>query len=307
MKKIFLAILIFISVQSFGQNTLYAERLNVNGTTDQFFRKPFTDSVFNNSQVFVQFTKEHFDFMFEPVLPNQFGNFHKDADGIWRNFTPRSNYSQTSDTAINATKDFARKLKDSVQANVNLKANASAISNIDNTSDANKPVSSATQTALNLKQNISDNNGGWTTLRVTGSNATTTGQALTNITGLITTTLLNATLYEVEATLYVSTSAVTTGCQFAFTANGTGGAATVFINVSGTTTTNAATTVTQSASGTAVGTFLTTSSASGIIVMRGFILTRGSGTATIALQHLKVTSGTSTVLIGSKFQWRLAQ
>jgi len=36
-----------------------------------------------------------------------------------------------------------------------LKANASAVSNVDNTSDADKPVSTAQQTALNLKANAS--------------------------------------------------------------------------------------------------------------------------------------------------------
>ena len=38
--------------------------------------------------------------------------------------------------------------------NLNLKANQTSISNIDNTSDADKPVSNATQTALDLKSNL---------------------------------------------------------------------------------------------------------------------------------------------------------
>ncbi len=148
MKKIFLLILVFISVQSFGQNVLYAERLNVNGTTDQFFQKPFTDSVFNQGGTFVQFTVAHYEGMYQPVLPNQFGNYHKDADGIYRNFVPRS---QTTGSLTYATKANRDKLKDSLQANITLKANASAISNINNTSDLNKPISTATQTALDLK------------------------------------------------------------------------------------------------------------------------------------------------------------
>ena len=42
---------------------------------------------------------------------------------------------------------------DGLQSALNLKADDTAISNIDNTSDANKPVSTATLTALNLKAN----------------------------------------------------------------------------------------------------------------------------------------------------------
>ncbi len=55
------------------------------------------------------------------------------------------------DTTIHSTKANVQKIKDSLQANINLKANASAISNIDNTSDLNKPISTAEQTALNGK------------------------------------------------------------------------------------------------------------------------------------------------------------
>jgi hypothetical protein len=49
--------------------------------------------------------------------------------------------------------------------------------------------------------------------RVTGSNATTTGQALTNITGLSVALTTNA-VYEFEAFLSVSTTAVTTGTEY---------------------------------------------------------------------------------------------
>jgi len=181
------------------------------------------------------------------------------------------------------------------------------LSNVDNTSDANKPVSSATQTALNLKQNIAGNTGGWTEAVVSGSNATTTGQVLTDITGLVSGTLSNSTKYEIEAILDVGTSAVTTGTQYGVLTGGTGGAGVVSVLLTGTTTTNATTTTTLSSSGSAAGTFLTTSGTSGTVLMRGFVTTRGSGTATISIQHLKGTSGTSTVRTGSKFRYRLAQ
>jgi hypothetical protein len=146
----------------------------------------------------------------------------------------------------------------------------------------------------------------WTTFVVSGSDATTTGQSLVDVTGLNSGTLTNSTLYEVEAWLNVGTTAVTTGTQYGIFGGGTGNAAVVSALMVGTTTTNAATTVTLAASGTAAGTFLTTSGSSGIIHIHGFVTTRSTGTATISIQHLKVTSGTSTVRIGSKFSIRLA-
>jgi len=54
---------------------------------------------------------------------------------------PATSTTQIATTAFATTAD-------------NLKADASAISNIDNTSDASKPVSTDTQTALDLKANI---------------------------------------------------------------------------------------------------------------------------------------------------------
>jgi hypothetical protein len=154
-------------------------------------------------------------------------------------------------------------------------------------------------TAVNERTN-------WTSFVVSGSNATTTGQSLVDVTGLVSGTLTNSTLYEVEAWLYVTTSNVTTGTEYGIGAGGSGGAAVVEALVTGTTTTNAGTTVTLSASATATAAFMTTSSSSGVIYIHGFVTTRGSGTANISIQHLKVTSGTSTVNIGSKMLIRLA-
>ncbi len=167
-------ILCLISVQSFGQLSLYAERLNANGTTDQFFKKRFTDSVFNVSEVFVQFTKEHFDGELNPVLPNQFGNFHKDADGIYRNFVPRS---QTTDSLTYATRANRDKLKDSLQANINgkLATNGSAAA-LTNFPTFNQNTSG---TAAGLSAPLSFANGG-----ASGSAATsaTTGTMTVNMT-----------------------------------------------------------------------------------------------------------------------------
>jgi hypothetical protein len=56
------------------------------------------------------------------------------------------------------------------------------LSNVDNTSDANKPVSTATQTALNLKLNISDTAAMLLNYRNSGgSGLPTTGNSLGNM------------------------------------------------------------------------------------------------------------------------------
>lgn len=55
---------------------------------------------------------------------------------------------------VDNTSDANKPVSSATQTALNLKADASAISNIDNTSDLNKPISMATQTALNLKANL---------------------------------------------------------------------------------------------------------------------------------------------------------
>ncbi len=155
-------------------------------------------------------------------------------------------------------------------------------------------------TAQNTRHN-------WTSFVVSGSNATTTGQSLTDVTGLTSGTLTNGTLYEVEAWLNVTTSAVTTGCQYAIGTTGSGGASVVMAVLMGNSTGTAITLENLTgAGGTASTARLLTSAQSGMMYIHGWVTTRGSGTANISIQHLKVTSGTSTVLIGSLFRYRLA-
>jgi hypothetical protein len=158
----------------------------------------------------------------------------------------------------------------------------------------------ATPVYLNTRQN-------WTSFVVSGSNATTTGQSLTDVTGLTSGTLAASTLYEVEAWLNVTTSAVTTGCQYAIGTTGTGSASIVMALLIGNST---GTTMTMEnltgAGGTASTARLLTSAQSGMIYIHGWVTTRSTGTPNISIQHLKVTSGTSTVLIGSLFRYRLA-
>jgi hypothetical protein len=148
--------------------------------------------------------------------------------------------------------------------------------------------------------------GAWTIVKITGSDATTTGQAFTSF--LTTNTLTATTLYEFEAVLLCTTSAVTTGTQYAITGNGTGTAATVFATVSGNSSAaNTAQTIAYNTIASANGaTWLTYSSGQGTIIMKGFFTSNSTGTLTVSLQHLKVTSGTSTVKIGSIFKYRKA-
>ena len=54
---------------------------------------------------------------------------------------------------VDNVSDANKPVSIATQAALDLKANQSSISNVDNTSDANKPVSTATQTALDLKAN----------------------------------------------------------------------------------------------------------------------------------------------------------
>jgi hypothetical protein len=131
--------------------------------------------------------------------------------------------------------------------------------------------------------------------RVTGSNATTTGQALTNITGLSIALTTNAT-YEFEVVLSVTTSAVTTGTEYGIQYSVAGGAIEAGINGPLTSTASKAERI--SALNTATSAYLTTSAQSGQVVIKG-IVTTGANAGNLTAQHLKVTSGTSTVLINS--------
>lgn len=144
--------------------------------------------------------------------------------------------------------------------------------------------------------------GGCANYNVSSSDATTTGQTLVDITGLVTGTLALNTNYIFQGVLYVTTTAVTTGTQYG--TNVTVAPTRIAGNYIGPTTV-ASNVQTMLASGTnanniASGTFLTTASEEGVVLIDGFVTTAGSGSPVFSLRHLKVTSGTSTVKIGSR-------
>lgn len=131
--------------------------------------------------------------------------------------------------------------------------------------------------------------------RVSGSNATTTGQALTNITGLTLALLANAT-YEFEAILSANVSADTTGLEVGVQFSAAGAAVEAIYWGSSTNAADRSGRI--SALNTATAALLTTSAQDGVVVIRG-ILTNGANAGNLTIQHLKVTSGTSTIRINS--------
>jgi hypothetical protein len=147
------------------------------------------------------------------------------------------------------------------------------------------------------------NTGGWTVLKVAGSDVTTTGQALVDITGLVTPTLTVSTLYEFEAVLFISSSAVLTGCQYGINCTGTG--ATGYALYTGTLAAGTASTSGTTALNTAeTVAFDVVSSGIGVITIKG-VFTSGTGSPVFSLKHLKTTSGTSTVKIGSVLRYKI--
>ena len=132
--------------------------------------------------------------------------------------------------------------------------------------------------------------------RVTGSNATTTGQSLVTVTGLSLSLLANS-VYEIEVNMTCSTTAVTSGIGYGINLSNTSGAS-IEAQVYGASTSSAMKTVRISAFNTSAQAFLTTSGQTGGVMIKGIIVT-GSVAPILTVQHLKVTSGTSTVFVNS--------
>ncbi len=135
-------------------------------------------------------------------------------------------------------------------------------------------------------------------VRVTGSNATTTGQVLTDITGLVTPLLANSQ-YEFEAVLSAGTSAVTTGVAYGVNFSAPGAAIEAIIM--GSSTSTASKILRINAFNSATSLYLATSGQTGGVIIKGAIVT-GVNAGNLSIQHLKLTSGVSTVFIGSSLR-----
>ena len=131
--------------------------------------------------------------------------------------------------------------------------------------------------------------------RVTGSNATTTGQALVDVTGLILPLVANA-VYEFEAVLSTSTTNVTTGTAYGIQYSAAG--ATVEAHITGSSTATASKTLRINSFNSATALYQATSNQTGGMVIKGTVTT-GANAGDLSIRHLKLTSGTSTVMIGS--------
>ena len=138
-------------------------------------------------------------------------------------------------------------------------------------------------------------------VQVAGSDATTTGQTLVDITGLTFGALANSK-YEIEAVLFVGTSAVTTGCKYGIQFSAAGAAAYV-VYTGAVSATTGATTSTNALNTACATAFLTTSGSLGMVMIKGFVIT-GANAGNITIQHLKVTSGVSSVKVGSMLKCR---
>lgn len=134
--------------------------------------------------------------------------------------------------------------------------------------------------------------------QVTGSDATTTGQALVDAAGLTFATQANKQ-YRFRAVLSTAASSVA-GIEVGVQHSGAG--ATVEAVAVGTTAAGAAQAVRVNALNTATAAFNTNGGDGGVVVEG--ILTVGANAGNLTIQFLKVTSGTATIRKGSFLEVR---
>ena len=144
---------------------------------------------------------------------------------------------------------------------------------------------------------------GFLEYRVTGSNATTTGQTLADITGLVTTSgdLAVSTIYFFEAVL-LCTSSSAAGCQYGV--NCTVAPTTVNAEYFGEAAANTSAISRSSANNTAEATAFLTASQTAPVFIRGWLQTAAGAGPVFSIRHLKVTSGTATVNTSSVLRIR---
>ena len=138
---------------------------------------------------------------------------------------------------------------------------------------------------------------------VSTTDATTTGQSLVDVTGLVA-PVTHASTYEFEAHLLTVASADTNGIKVGVNLDQT--PVTVEGEVSGNGTgTTLITPVGLQANNTADATALNTSSSGkGHVYIKGYFVTHATLDSNFSIQHLKLTSGTSTVKVGSSLRLR---
>ena len=146
----------------------------------------------------------------------------------------------------------------------------------------------------------------WTRSHVSGSNATTTGSPLVNITGLSFAATANTT-YEIEAVL-IASSTTNPGCEYGINLSGsTSGAKTALIITGTSTAANLGAAVAVNSFNSPSSALLTVSNPgiSGVVYIHGYVTTGSSAPGNITLMHLEAGSGVSTVYIGSVMKVRI--
>lgn len=151
---------------------------------------------------------------------------------------------------------------------------------------------------------LTSNEGGWTKLRVSGSDFTTTSTSLVDITGLVTGTLSTATLYEFECVIYANSTS-TAGLAVGVQQSG-GGSGQIGVWSGSATSATATGVVIASNALNQAGAACVLVNGDGSIQMKGFIKTGSTGSPTISIKMLKTTSGTAKAYIGSKLWYRVA-
>ncbi len=141
----------------------------------------------------------------------------------------------------------------------------------------------------------------WDSVATVAADATTTGQALVDVTGL-TAAVVHGAVYEIEAHLLTVASADTNGFEAGI--NVTQTPVTVEATATGNTTTTTIASVGIQANNTATAAFNTTSGGKGHLLIKGFVTTHATLDGTLSIQHLKVTAGTSTIKAGSTLKVR---
>jgi hypothetical protein len=201
---------------------------------------------------------------------------------------------------VDNTSDADKPVSTAQQAALDLKANAADLDNVDNTSDADKPVSTATQTALDLKLDLA---GGTMTgdivlrgsKRVTADFTKTTDTTIATVTGL-SLALTASKNYKFKAVLFINADA-TGGSKFRIGDLDTLTATNIIYEVTFLDDSSDAYVI--AARGTALDTdFSDATSTAGCIIIEGLIEVNAAGTIGVGFAQ-SVSNGASSVLRGS--------